>query len=80
MTAGPRLVLEQRLADRKAVHVGEGHVQEHKLRFERPRQRERRRPVRCLSDDGEPLSLEKRTGEGPEAGVVIDDEDSRGHA
>ena len=40
---------------------------------------ERRRAVGRLADDVEPLGLEQRAGERPEAGVVVDDEDGRRH-
>ena len=78
-TAGPAPSCEQRLADGEAVHVRQRHVQQHELGRERPRQRERRRPVRRLADDVEPLRLEQRAGERPEAGVVVDDQDGRRH-
>ncbi len=73
-----RLVLQQRIADGEAVHVGQSDVKQHEFRRERPSKRDRRGAVHRLTYDVEALSLEQRVrAKRPEAGVVVDDQNGR---
>ena len=67
------------LRDVEAVDVGQLHVQQHQLRAQPARLRDRARAVHRLADDVEPLGLEQHARAGPKGRVVVDYQDGAVH-
>ena len=66
--------LRDSLRDLEPVRVRQEDVQQHELRPQRLRRRERRGPVPGLADDPEAACFEQPAGEATEARVVVDDQ------
>src|SRR5215217_2254513 len=76
---GRAAVLGQARGHLEAVDVGQLHVEQHHIRVEARHGVEGAQPVLRLADHVEALALEQHPGAGPEARVVVDDEDGGGH-
>src|SRR5215208_911276 len=76
---GRAAVLGQARGHLEAVDVGQLHVEQHHVRVEARHGVEGAQPVLRLADHVEALALEQHPGAGPEARVVVDDEDGGGH-
>src|SRR5215203_6784734 len=74
-----RLLPGQRRSNRKAVHVGQVHVEQHAVRMQVASGPQRRRPVARLADDRVAAILEQRPRELPESRMIVDYEHCPNH-
>ena len=70
----------QKLGDLEAVDVGQLDVEQDDVRMQGAGGLEGGLAVHRLADHLVAVGLQQRPGAGPEAGVVVDDEDARCHA
>src|SRR5436305_11180804 len=76
---GTWLIVAHTAGDLEAVDVRQLDVEQDQVGSERPALLDRRAPVLSLADDVEALRLEQQLGARAEGGVIVDDQDRRGH-